>query len=148
MMATVRLFDALPDFATQRPRIAADNQAASPVARGDVRTPQPDMGEIVRTEVARAEQALARQLGEEHEAALRAEREQHERSMMAQAEQLGEIASQMIAARFGRIRRDQNRLGPVAPFKQTGNPRGSHPRIGGEDGVSRLRHDPISRRSR
>ena len=25
MMATVRLFDALPDFATQRPRIAADN---------------------------------------------------------------------------------------------------------------------------
>lgn len=101
MMATVRLFDALPDFATQRPRIAADNQAASPVARADMRTPQPDMGEIVRTEVARAEQALARQLGEEHEAALRAEREQHERSMMAQAEQLGEIASQMIAARFG-----------------------------------------------
>jgi hypothetical protein len=99
MMATVRLFDALPDFATQRPRLAADNHA--PPARGEAPTPQPDIGAIVRNEVARAEQALAHRLTEEHEAALLAERERHDRNIAAQAQQLGDIASQMIAARFG-----------------------------------------------
>ncbi len=101
MMATARLFDALPDFATPRPRLAAENRAPTPVARSDNHAPQPDIGAMVRTEVARAEQALAERLAEEHQSALQAERDQFQRGMAAQAEQLGEIASQMIAARFG-----------------------------------------------
>ncbi len=101
MMATARLFDALPDFATPRPRLAADNQVAPPVARAEARAPQADVGDIVRTEVARAERALGERLAKEHEAALQAERDRFAHGMSAQAEQLGEIASQMIAARFG-----------------------------------------------
>lgn len=101
MMASARLFDALPDFAAPRPRLATESKPAAPAARSDNRAPQPDIGEIVQAEVARAEQALAQRLTEEHQAALQAERDRYETGMAAQAEQLGEIASQMIAARFG-----------------------------------------------
>lgn len=98
-MATARLFDALPDFGTRSRGSVALHSAAS-ASRASAGTPEPDLSERIRLEVARAEQALEKRLAERHEAELAAERERLEAELETRTRQLGEQAGQAISSRL------------------------------------------------
>lgn len=99
MMASLRLFDALPDFG-KLPGMTAASQPIESPEPDDIRPPEPDIGSIVQAEVERAEEALAQRLAEEHAAALQSLRIEHAAALADQATALGDVAGKTIAARL------------------------------------------------
>lgn len=106
-MAALRLIDALPDFSAPTPQMPAP-RAASHADRAPPPAPapqQPDISEIVRMEVAVAEEAMRLRLDGEHRATLEAEREAHAEALAMQAERLGTDAGHMIIDRLDVLER-------------------------------------------
>lgn len=105
-MAALKLIDALPDFGPapgqQRP---GQPQAAGPAHAAAPAAPPPDIGAIVRAEVAQAESALAMRLSVEHETALLAERQQQAEAAEAMLRRLGEEAGTSIAEKLAAVER-------------------------------------------
>lgn len=101
-MAVLRLIDALPDFglplrahephAGIEPRIEPAQAQPSPA--------QPDIGEIVRTEVMHAEDALTARLSVAHEATLLEKTQRHAAEIEALRTQFGGHAGALIAERL------------------------------------------------
>lgn len=106
-MTALRLIDALPDFGTPargdaRPLPLA---AARPPEQA-APEPVPDIAEIVRAEVALAEQGLAARLAAEHEAALLAERQRHADEIEALNKAFGAEAGALVFERLAGIERE------------------------------------------
>jgi len=120
-MAALRLIDALPDFAAPGREARAPVFVASPhpqaapslaaplLAEPPPAAPPPpelpDIAEIVRMEVAVAEEALRIRLEAEHGKALEAERDAHCEALAAQAERFGREAGDLIAGRLDELER-------------------------------------------
>lgn len=99
-MAVLRLIDALPDFGAP---VRLSEIAPGAVPTHDPKppvSPAVDVGEIVRTEVAMAEAAVAMRLSVAHEAALLGERQHHAERMEALRRDFGEQAGALIADRL------------------------------------------------
>jgi hypothetical protein len=105
-MSALALFDLLPDFG------AAPSGAASAVSPGSARqeampaaqaAPGPDISQIVRAEVERAEAALEARLTETHAAALAAEREKHLAEIDALTQRFGSETAGLIEQRFAQM---------------------------------------------
>jgi hypothetical protein len=102
-MAALRLIDALPDFGTPSSPRGLDRPAPGAVAPEAPAPSAPSVDELIKAEVAQAEQALAMRLSVEHEAALLAERQRHEAEIARVEAALGEQAGLAIAARLDQI---------------------------------------------
>ena len=111
-MAAPALFDVLKDFGT-RPQTMT---GALPVAQprpdsSHAAPPQPDIGQIVRAEVEKAEAALQERLMLAHEAALEAQRQEHAAEIELMLRRFGENAGETIAARIDEM---ESRIGDQA----------------------------------
>lgn len=99
-MAVLRLIDALPDFGMPE-RVREPLADASPMRDPAPSAPSmPDIGQIVRTEVAMAEEAVTMRLSVAHEAALLLERQSHAEQIETLRTAFGEDAGAMIAQRL------------------------------------------------
>ena len=101
-MAALRLIDALPDFSPLGREVSATRSVAPPEPPQPL-PEQPDITEIVRIEVAVAEEALRIKLEAEHAAAIEAEQAAHRQELAAQMENLGREAAAAIEARLGEL---------------------------------------------
>jgi hypothetical protein len=113
-MTAPALFDVLKDFGT-RPEAAADSFSAvgSFPARERVEppAPQPNVEEIVRAEVAKAEAALEERLSLAHAAEIETLRQGHAVEIDAMLRTIGETAGETIARRLGEM---EERIGQQA----------------------------------
>jgi hypothetical protein len=106
-VAAIALFDVLQDFGKRpQPASSAPWPEASPAT-----APQPDVAEIVRAEVERAEAALQNRMALAHETAIQAERRNHAAEIDAMLARFGENAGETIAARIGEM---ESRIGELA----------------------------------
>ena len=105
-MAALRLIDALTDFgAPEQPGRGEPAHSHGAPAPAPPEPPGPDIGELIRTELARAEQALEMRLSVEHEAALLTERQRHADEVARIERSLGEQAGLAISHRMAEIER-------------------------------------------
>ena len=107
-MAGLALFDVLKDFGT-RPQSAAGAYAAQqPRPEINSAPAQPDIAQIVRAEVEKAEAELGQRLALAHDAALEALRQEHAAEIEVMLRRFGENAGETIAARIDEM---ESRIG-------------------------------------
>jgi len=98
-MAALALSDALPDFG-RRPQAGTRVSVSRPtVEEAAIVRVEPDP-ELLRAEIARAEQALAERLAVEHQHALNAQAELHASEMAALRAELGDMLGQRLGERL------------------------------------------------
>ncbi|MBX3566814.1 MAG: hypothetical protein KF914_02065 [Rhizobiaceae bacterium] len=105
-MVALRLIDALPDFSAPNRETAVE---PAPPHAPEVQPPPlepPDVSEIVRMEVAVAEEAMRIKLETDFGEVLEAERAAHQQALDAQAERLGREAAGVIETGFSRLERN------------------------------------------
>lgn len=108
-MQAPALADVLEDFGYRRPAapeilpFAFGDMPSSPGMVPEPAAVGPDIEELIRAEVEKAEHDLAERLGAEHEAALAAERERHAAEIDALHRQFGETIGTAVAGEMARV---------------------------------------------
>jgi hypothetical protein len=112
LMAALALFDVLKDFGARPLPAAGASPAQQPrPEHNSASAAQPDIAQIVRTEVEKAEIQLEQRLALAHAAALEAQRQEHAAEVEAMLRRFGESAGETIAARIDEM---ESRIGDQA----------------------------------
>ena len=99
-MASVALFDLLPDFGTRAQRGAQPQATSEAERKPEAPAPQADIGTLIAEAVAEAEAALEARLAVDHQATLDAERQANAEEAKAFLDSFGGDLGAAVAARI------------------------------------------------